>query len=516
MANLFEAPIAATPLSEFSALPLDFIARTMQGRQTKYDEAKADMEAQEASLLNLKFLPGDRERHMELQEGYMTTMDTIVENAGGDYGAVQAPLDRLKREMLRDISYGELGAQQSNYTAAASKQEALNKRLEEGKMREGAMGLFTQSMQDHRTTPTESGGFSTFSGYNPATEMNPLGVMHDTIDEVVANYTKDGVESRSRDRINVGIDNLYRNNPEVVRAMKEEYRLQTDQPTQAGFNSWLAKTREGVIDAKQYEKDKTAAAKAAKGSDDFSDYQLVGVGRPSGAKGDLSMKDSSMMWAKALTNSTRKSDEFFASEDGQKLIKAMEYNTGTKVPTDPVDRVAWVNKYYNETSTINVPVSGDTSLVGGAVVDGRLRYSGHIIDETGKPVSPDKVMEGVDNQNKLVLTGMVPRGDFMGYAVISAPSGTYMQENTNPDFLRSESYQKHQLDNIARTATHSGTITLHGSAERPDGPVGTFQVEYDSATGKTHLYRGGIERYRYYTHNDFGPIIKKVNTDKPE
>jgi len=498
MANLFEKPIAANPMSEFVGLPLDFIQRTMERRQSKYDVAKADMEAQEDSLLGLKFLPGDRERHMEIQEGFQSRIDSIVDEAGGDYSMVQAPLDRLKREMKREMSYGELGAQGSAYNKAMSKYKILDEMHTKGDIRQGGMNLFNQSMQDHRTQKTASGGFTPFNGYSPATEMNPLEVMHKTINEVVAQSQSDGTKGRSRSRILNGLDNLFRNNPNVVKAMKEEYLTTQKDPTDEGFKEWMTRTTEGIVDAKEYQ-DKIESKNA---TGNFTDYQLIGVQRPGSSKGSNKMTGGSMIRPKAWLGLTRESDAFFASEDGKELQAALEHNSGTTMPSDPVERVAWVEDLMEENSTINVPISGDISKVKGAVVNGRLRYNGHIVNEQGEPVDVSEVMAGTDAQNKIFVSGIVEEGDYQGSIVISAPSGTYMQENTDPNIIGSAEFQKNQLDNVAKSLTHNKNVTLHGGEGFPQG---TYEIKYDAKTGITRAFQGDELVWGYV----WDPVKKK-------
>ena len=370
MANLFEKPIAANPMSEFSGLPLDFIAKSLERRQQKYDIAKADLAAQEESLLGLKFLPGDRERHMEIQGEYDARLDKIVEDAGGDYSMIQGSLDRYKRDLSREMKFGELGAQGSAYTAAMTQSKKLSDMLTEGKISEWGMSKFNAGLQSHKTNRTDAGGWTTFSGYNPSTEMDPVKVMHDTIDEVVARDNSEGQPGRSRDRILTGIGNLFQTNPNINKSLQERFAgIPQDQNNPISYAQWRQSVIEGVVDAKEFQDRK----EDANSSGNLSDTQLIGVQRPQNSKGINLMTGNSMIWAKKLIGATRESDAFIASQEGKDLIKALEYNSKTTMPTDPVARAAWIEELYEQDTRRNVPVSGDITSVKGAVVNGQLR-----------------------------------------------------------------------------------------------------------------------------------------------
>jgi hypothetical protein len=507
MANLFEKPIAANPMSEFVGLPLDFISKTLEKRQTKYDTAKADIEAQDESLLGLKFLPGDRARHMELQAEQDQKLNKIIDDANGDYSTIQGSLDRYKRDLNREMNYGELGAQNKNYIAAAAKSKKLEDMFMEGKISEQGVAGFRNSMQTHRTLQTEAGGFTPFHGYNPSTEMNPVKTIHDTIDEVVAQDNSAGQAGRSRNRILTAVTNLFQTNPNVNKALQERFTaLPQDPKNPVSYSEWRKSIVEGTVDAKEYQ-DRASEKNSV---DRFSDTQLIGVRRPDSSKGISNMVGNSMIWPKKMLGITREADEYIASEDGQRLVKALESNSGTTMPKDPVARAAWMEDLYDQDTTRNIPVSGDISEVRGAVINGQLRdKEAKMMNLNGDSVTVNQVMQGTDAANKIFTSGVVTKGDYRGAIVISTPSGTYLQQNKSPDVLGSRDYQIGQLDDVRDSLTWNKTVDLYGG----NGvPAGVYDVKFNPDTGMTDLYQGGERVYAMYTEDGkkkIAPVTKK-------
>ena len=117
--SLFDKPIAAKPMSEFVALPLQFIDRTIQRRQAKYDKAQAEIDEIESDFVKSNALPGDAARAREIKDKYHAEIEAMAEAAGEDYSQIAAPMSRLSRRIKRDLSYGELGAQNRAYGSGA-------------------------------------------------------------------------------------------------------------------------------------------------------------------------------------------------------------------------------------------------------------------------------------------------------------------------------------------------------------------------------------------------------------
>jgi len=504
MANLFEKPIATQPMSEFVGLPLDFISKKLEQKQLKYDTAKADIAAQEDSMLGLKFLPGDRERHMELQGQWDAKLDQIIENAGGDYSQIQAPLDQWKRAMNREISYGELGFQGQNYAAAHSKFKKLDEMLTEGKIREGGLNRFKQSMQTHVTTSTEAGGFSGFKGYSPSAEMDPLGVIHDTIDEVVAQSDENGYDGRTRGRVLSGINNLMRTNPNIMKSLQEQYGVSPKDPNNPETEvEYMNKVIEGVIDAKEYQnkmKDKSVNGV------DFMNTTLQHVGLPQRSKGNNKSVGNSMIQAKQLLGITGDADEFIASPEGKELIRALESQGEGKMPTDPTERAAWIDNLANKNRTVSVPIDGKMAPVRGVVVNGKLMNpDAYHVDQEGNPVDSSVITEGKNPKDIAVTRGMVPSGEYMGWiAIVGADGQMYLEENTSDTLLNSKEYQKNQIDLVANTLTHNKTITLRGYGNVEGG---TYEARFHKVTPEerekgnidvTTLYKNGEPMYKYF------------------
>jgi hypothetical protein len=509
MANLFETPVAANPMSEFVGLPLDFIQKTMERRQSKYDTAKADIEAQEESLLGLKFLPGDRDRHMEIQGQYDARLDKMIEDAGGDYSTIQGSLDRYKRDLNRETKFGELGAQGSAYASAMGKSKKLDDMLTEGKVSEGGMAKFQQSMQSHKTTQNSAGGFNSFSGYTPSSEMNPLKIVHDTVDEINAEFNQSGMKGVNKDRIMNAINNLRLTNPNIDKALLEQYSTQGHDPTKVSPKDYIDTVISGVVDAKQYQeqmKDQTGQG------GNFADTTIQGVQMPESSKGNMKMKGNSMAWLKEQFGATTEADTFMKSQDGIELKKALESRMGTPMPQGHAARAAWIEEASSKDRTQDVQISGDISQVKGTVINGQLMNpEAYRVNMSGQPVSAEYVMEGTKGEMKVRTRGIVTKGPYKGYIALVTPKGeTIFEENANPEVLGSKDYILNQIDQVKHTLTHNKTVDLYGMHGVQGG---VYEAKYNSDTGYTSLYQNGEKMYIYYTDADgkqtIGAIKKK-------
>ena len=500
MANLFEKPIAANPMSEFVALPMDFIERSLNNRQARFDAAKADIEAEETSLLGLKFLPGDRERHMELQGGLESELDAIVDAADGDYSMVQSSLDRWKRKARQEITHGELGAQQRNYTSAMADHEVLRKRQLEGKTKDVGMAMFNKSMQEHTTTPTDSGGYSSFNGYNPSSVLDPFGELNKTAQDVVADSNARGEKGRSRDRILSAVYTRLKTDPQVEKALKEEY-AGTDQ--KMSYTEYRAQVVEGVVSAKEYQ-DKS---KPSTSNGEFASFTEVGVQRSQRSKGTNTSQGYAMINAKKFIGADNEAKEFANSKEGKRLIEALEYRTGRKAPVgNTVAMSRYIEEAFAENKLEDVPIDGTTAPKHSNLVDSKgnlTQRAAHIEDDSGAVIRPEDI-EG-DEKYPPVVIGTVGAGERFGQVVLATNKGTVYVENTSDEFLRSTPYQLNQLDMIRQSVSLEGEVSLKGIPKVL--PSGNYTVRYNPKNKETELYQGDTHLYSYYLNDNKKPVI---------
>lgn len=491
MANLFEKPIAASPLSSFSALPLGYIDQAMERKTQKFNAAKAEIEAQEDSLLGLRYLSGDAKRHHEIQQGLDEELDSIVESANGDYSNIESSLDRFSRKLKQEINYGELGAQQRAYNAAMKMKEAEDKKLSEGKSSEEGYKKFLDSIGQHQTKQLDDGNFSQFQGYSASTIVDPIKAIQDGADEIVAKYDEEGMKNITSDVIKKNIMNKLAGNSNIVKALQERiHGKNTD------INSYINSVVDGVVSDKQfYEKAKiTGANGSAKGRTEG--MVLHNVGQPEHVKGQLGYTGGSNAYLKDLgkelfgRDAWKTHDDWVESDAGKARIEFMEWKTGTKMPSDPHGQRDWLVENAGEQKTSRIYSRGATATEQAAVTNEGVfkNQEAAIRDITGRILDADEVDEiqgsttssGGQGKKTTFVASVISSGGMYppGTKVIVSHNGeTYFQEPSDPKLLKSVEYNLSLLDMAKSSNTGVITITTQG----PIGskmPAGTYEVEY--------------------------------------
>jgi len=447
MANLFEKPIAAQPMSEFVGLPLDFISKKLEQKQSKYDAAKADIAAQEDSMLGLKFLPGDRERHMELQGQWDAKLDQIIENAGGDYSQIQAPLDRWKRDMSREISYGELGAQGSAYKAAQTMKEGLDKRALKGETSKGGMAMFNRSMQAHRTTENSVGGYNSFQGYTPSSVTDVRNYLRDEAKKINANYDPNGNKSISADRILLDMNATIASKGDLKNALYESYVESGGDPEdQEQLLAYENALKSSVISSVKYDEiTKRTGMNGESGQTPrgtiLKDIQMPRI-QGSGTYEGGSLNDiKGFLDDRFGTENASKFNKWEKTVEGERMIRFLAEGTNEPYPSNYSDKVDWLDEHLDKPMIGNVVTKAPTGKDQAAVdQSGAPLYTGAAVyAEDGSKV--DSRTAGIWGTNKdtkrtAKVIGTVDSGGTHApgdYVIAGADGNTYIQENLSLD-----------------------------------------------------------------------------------
>ncbi|HEC41861.1 hypothetical protein LCGC14_1339470 [marine sediment metagenome] len=514
MPNLFDKPIAAKPMSEFTALPLQFIDQTIQRRQAKHDKARAEMDEAEDDLYGSKFLIGDAPRNLELREGYEAQMDRIVEAADGDYSRVAAPLNTLKRRIKRDLQYGELGAQTRAYQTAMKQKETMEGLYQTDKIQRTGMDRFLASISKHKTIPTGSGSYSTFQGYTPSNVTDPVKVIQDSVDEINAKFDAEGAKFINRQAIMTNVSNKLRNNPDIIRSLMENY--QALGKTEQTFEQYYTKTIEAVVSDKRYQE--ILKSLKHKGQTMAPGTTILDVQQPR-ITGKSAYTGGSSMYGRALgkllgMNATKTHDEFIASTEGKRLIEYMQKKSGTIMPKDSyLDQVKWIedNIIIPKQSSIVIGETDPDILEFAVTSKGFLNYSGAITNKEGKLLDAKEIksIQGSTEQGNVTRIigtvkagGMHPQGS---YVLMSKDGEIYFQEPGDPKTLNSQSYNLSQIDNVKLTNTGELDIHLNAGIQDPKTgktviPRGSYNVRHrlGDKTGAGEaiiLYQDGVPKF---------------------
>jgi len=519
MANLFETPIAAKPMSEFVALPLQFIDQTLQRRQARYDKARSSVDEAEDAWLKSKALPGDMARNRQLISEQEQKIDDLVEAAGDDYSLIQAPLDRITRNIKRSMNYGELGAQKIAYESALKQQDEYRKLLQQSKIQQSGYDSFVKSISKHVTRPTAEGGFSRFSGYSPSNVVDPTQHISDAADEINAKYDEEGQRFVDADTILNSISHKLKSNPNIIRSIKENYLASfTGSPSEAekGFQGYYEDMIKRVVQEKAYMKYNTVreggtrTGKTLGGT--FHNFQLPNI------SGEFEYSGASMArgkdWVNKLLglNTTEEFEKSIATPESKKRIRYIEQRTGEDFPTTFYEQQEWI-KNHAGTPKVQSLVTRDalnSEIEQRMTKEGLLKnptvglYNQDGSAVTGKQMR-DRMGKNADGRVARVL-GIVSAGGTypIGSAIIQGKDGALMvQPPTDTKTLQSAGYALWKINKVKMTNTGAETIKLDFPLSSNTGkfiPAGVYQTSHDIADKSAYpnsvvLSQNGTPKY---------------------
>lgn len=126
------------------APPVQFIAAALEGAQKQYDTNFAA--AEDLKNKYIQALPQDRARANQLQQGFETEIDSIVNKYGGDYSQATKDLYKLRSKIGKTFGPGgEAGTIAQNYSLVQDSLKRERERLAKGEIDQ----IQFQALTDH-------------------------------------------------------------------------------------------------------------------------------------------------------------------------------------------------------------------------------------------------------------------------------------------------------------------------------------------------------------------------------
>lgn len=141
MANMYDKPVNLDFINTYVSPDFNMLMKSGAAMQGRADQAQAYEEQMQDKLLQVNALNKDKELRNTLTAEYEDAISKKLEEVGGSYSKM-APFIREQRKKLhRDLTRGQLGQIQSNYTNWAEWTKKNQERADEQKIDEGDWAL---------------------------------------------------------------------------------------------------------------------------------------------------------------------------------------------------------------------------------------------------------------------------------------------------------------------------------------------------------------------------------------
>lgn len=499
--NAFEKPIAANPISQFVELPLQFIDQALERRQEKFDTNKAKVGAMEDLWLNTKARSVDTKRHQEILAEKDAMVDDVVDRVGGDYGRVGGYVDKMERDLRRELTSGELGTINQNYTRAAEYRADLGERKAKGEVSDSGYALGMQSLQKGKTSQLDSGAWSQFNGYVAQDYYDVNKALIDYSKNIKDQYSADGtVTYMTKNRAANFIYEQAIGDSKLLGSLSEELVAHGLQPTQENLTKLIQERTDPVAGKLAFQKNdmykKMQLNKAR--AENKTSIITGGYATAPTLKNGENYKGGAGGW---FADQWRKingasNDEYNAwakSEVGKNMKARYETGTGKTLSDDAYTAMAQFDEF-------SAKVKGDSSKVNqietytdynklksieNSVINPNTGHprvtSDTIFDSEGNKVSHDDI-GGLGDGGKSTLSYI---GNVVG-SKGSYPPGTrvisdgkdqyYIMPNEKTEITSADGAIWH-INNSRYTASGSGSVVLSGAAAKSMSvPDGTYKV----------------------------------------
>lgn len=502
MANLFEKPVAANPISTYAKLPLQFMAQLNSQRQSQELRNIQMIGQVDNTLTTHKALGRDLPKQQEILKGYedrieaLSQVESLHDSAKG--------LTKLKAEIAGNK---ELQAYNSTYKQGMSDRANLQKRFEDQKIGKGQYSAGLKNLAGHETTQDE---FGNYSGYSPYSGSNIYDVRSELTKIVKGTHEKfDGMGQGFKDKgqLRGSLNSAIQSNPQFEQAIREnfeqEYRPTKTDPKEESRSKYNAYKgyRENLLNS-------VATDEAFQKVDDQMASSGYGVGTKmvynnfgNNKDGKLSSyKGGSMATLKSIVmNMTGKDggrqefDDFANSEEGKFDIKYLEQRSNTKMPKDYLGAVEWVEKYSDNTSTTSVIGHGVSQAVALGTINKQGFFTDYtdIRDQNGNKLSKEEVMQKVEGaqrnskgqvQRVAKVLHRIKGGTLSGRLIIQGADGNkYTKEPKDTGITKSFQYNHEKIMGV-KAGSYNGrkNVTLPSSitSGRLVIPAGDYQVRH--------------------------------------
>lgn len=157
---------------QFSALPIDMLAQTLDTAQKQYDTNF--MFAEQLRNANVSALPQDQLRADAIEKNWSSSIDSVVQKYSGDYSQASKELYKLQNQMKRDLlPGGEAYSIQASYNNWQTELQKNKERLQKGDITDLQYQLFGNTLSQYqgaKKDPT-TGSYSVF---NPVALTNAV------------------------------------------------------------------------------------------------------------------------------------------------------------------------------------------------------------------------------------------------------------------------------------------------------------------------------------------------------
>lgn len=519
MANAFETPIAANPISQFVELPLDFIDKSLQRKQDRHDKNKAELEDMDTLYSSINARSVDSKRKNEIVGEYETAFDQAIERVGGDYGRIGGELDVLKRKFKKSATSGELAAINKNYSAAQASTADLKELYGKGKIGySGYQKGLRHASEGAATTLQDDGDYSTYSGYAASSEANPLQALEKSANDVVAQYSGDGSKVVSSERVRDNLIQKVTQNKALLQALQENYEASG---SDEGFNQYLARVVSQVAQDKSYSEN----LKVTKGNEANDQFERMDVGRfqrpgssdVKGLVGGSASMGKSFLEAIGFDDQFKTFDDWASSEKGKSEIAYMNEaaGKGNEMPSDPADAISWIEDQYAKNSNVMVSQNSISKGKRNQVVDskGNLMTRGRIWDQEGNIVSPEDISGSTEGGHTASVTGTVEGGDYPygSYVIVGKNGGVYIQEPMDEHTLTSPKYAASAIRGASQSPTGRKTIHLPRATSNNKGQIhmnqGDYEVQFIKGANAYKIFEPGTDKLVGVMNGSTGDIV---------
>lgn len=157
---------------QFSALPIDMLAQTLQSAQNQYDTNF--LYAEQLKQSTISALPQDQLRASEIEKQWSTQIDDVVKKYSGDYSQASKDLYNLQTQMKKDLMPGgEAYSIQASYNNWQTELQKNKERLMKGDITSFQQDLFKQTLASYEGVKKDpvTGAYNIFT---PLTLANAI------------------------------------------------------------------------------------------------------------------------------------------------------------------------------------------------------------------------------------------------------------------------------------------------------------------------------------------------------
>jgi len=503
--NLFERPIAANPISQFSALPLQFINQLNQQKEQKEARMYAMEDEISKSLMGTHALPGDAKRHQEIISGLEEKLDTIA-SSPGDYSEIEGKLRSIKREVGTSMRTGELGSINSNYGIGVKNREEQLKNYRAEKSNKAGMTMSLQSTANHVTTKNEFGQWSTLRPYQPTTIVDFQKELTSSVKDIHEQYDENGDGLKSDDMIIEHLQAKLTARPELESAIKENFNVmytpQEGLTKQQSYDIYKSKTLATVVGEQSYQKLSGTGISGGNTGGLVIDGFALDTGSAS------SMKGGTFPWLREGVSdvfgvdSTKEFDDWKSSNKGSFEIKHMQNKTNTKMPEDHSEAVAWYEKHKTNSKTTSISTTRIPPNLKYSIINkkGFFSVQSRITRRDGSVVDADFVKKNIEGEIKGGRTAEMfsiadkGSGAYGKYLITGKDGEQYLMEPRDLKTLTDPTYVHNKIMDVQSDANMTGRkeIQLRVDLKVQGGkvPRGNYEVRNILAGEKS---QGGVQ-----------------------